>query len=51
MICHSYKISLITDEDIEIEMVEEVAPFLQSHGRQSVDLSPVKIVKVRLKDI
>ena len=27
-------------------MVEEVAPFLESHGRQSVDLSPVKIVKV-----
>ena len=31
---------------IEIEMVEEEAPFLAGHGRQGLDLSPVKIVKV-----
>ena len=34
------------DEDVEIELCEEVPPFLQSHGGQSVELSPVKIVKV-----
>ena len=27
-------------------MVEEEAPFLAGHGRQGLDLSPVKIVKV-----
>ena len=37
---------LYLDEDIEIEMVEEEAPFLAGHGRQGLDLSPVKIVKV-----
>ncbi|KAH3715890.1 hypothetical protein DPMN_058604 [Dreissena polymorpha] len=34
-----------SDEDIEIEMVEEEAPFLAGHGKQSLDLSPIKIVK------
>ncbi|GAB1607530.1 ATP-dependent RNA helicase DHX8-like [Argonauta hians] len=35
-----------SDEDIEIELVEEEPPFLQGHGRQGgLDLSPVKIVK------
>ena len=29
-------------------MVEEEAPFLAGHGRQGLDLSPVKIVKVCL---
>ena len=33
------------DEDIEIEMVEEEAPFLKGHGRLINDLSPVRIVK------
>ena len=33
------------DEDIEIEMVEEEAPFLKGHGRMINDLSPVRIVK------
>ena len=27
-------------------MVEEEAPFLAGHGRQGLDLSPVKIFKV-----
>lgn len=44
---NSYKLCLLTDEDIEIEMVEEEAPFLTGHGRVGMDLSPVKIVKVR----
>ncbi|KAK3789393.1 hypothetical protein RRG08_005541 [Elysia crispata] len=34
-----------SDEDVEVEMVEEEPPFLQGHGRQWVELSPVKIVK------
>ena len=33
------------DEDIEIEMVEDEAPFLKGHGRLINDLSPVRIVK------
>lgn len=39
--CHS-------DEDLEIELVEEEPPFLRGHTKQSMDMSPVKIVKVRL---
>ena len=35
------------DEDVEIELVEDMAPFLASHSRHQLDLSPVKIVKVR----
>ena len=34
------------DEDIEIEMVEEEPPFLNGQTKLSVDMSPVKIVKV-----
>ncbi|XP_062602763.1 ATP-dependent RNA helicase DHX8-like, partial [Saccostrea cucullata] len=34
-----------SDEDIEIELKEEEAPFLTGHGRGGMDLSPVKIVK------
>ncbi|XP_046342220.2 ATP-dependent RNA helicase DHX8-like [Haliotis rufescens] len=34
-----------SDEDVEVELVEEEPPFLQGHGRHWVDLSPVKIVK------
>ncbi|KFD51542.1 hypothetical protein M514_07592 [Trichuris suis] len=33
------------DEDIEIELVEEEAPFLQGYGRMCQDLEPVKVVK------
>lgn len=33
------------DEDIEIELVEEEAPFLRGHGRVLSELSPVRIVK------
>ena len=33
------------DEDIEIEMVEDEAPFLKGHGRMINDLSPVRILK------
>uniref|UniRef100_A0A0B7B2H2 RNA helicase n=1 Tax=Arion vulgaris TaxID=1028688 RepID=A0A0B7B2H2_9EUPU len=34
-----------SDEDVEVEMVEDEPPFLQGHGRHWVELSPVKIVK------
>ncbi|XP_069111910.1 ATP-dependent RNA helicase DHX8-like [Argopecten irradians] len=34
-----------SDEDVEIELLEEEAPFLAGHGRSGIDLSPVKIVK------
>ena len=34
-----------SDEDVEIEMVEEEPPFLKGSGRVGLDLSPVKIVK------
>ena len=37
----------VLDEDVEIELVEDLAPFLASHSRQQLDLSPVKIVKVQ----
>ena len=35
------------DEDVEIELLEEEAPFLKGCGRQlGLDMSPIKIVKV-----
>lgn len=37
----------LSDEDLEIELVEEEPPFLRGHTKQSMDMSPVKIVKVR----
>ena len=37
---------LFSDEDVEIELVEEEPEFLKGHGRAVMDLSPVKIVKV-----
>lgn len=36
-----------SDEDLEIELVEEEPPFLRGHTKQSMDMSPIKIVKVR----
>lgn len=39
----------LSDEDLEIELVEEEPPFLRGHTKQSMDMSPVKIVKV-IKD-
>lgn len=36
----------LLDEDLEIELVEEEPPFLRGHTKQSMDMSPVKIVKV-----
>jgi hypothetical protein len=31
------------DEDVEIELVEDEAPFLKGHGRMINDLSPVRL--------
>lgn len=42
LLCHS-------DEDLEIELVEEEPPFLRGHTKQSMDMSPVKIVKVQYR--
>lgn len=39
------------EEDIEIEMVEEEPPFLQGHGRNLHDLSPVSILNSSLLNI
>eukprot|EP00061_Rhincodon_typus_P009490 g33041.t1 len=36
------------DEDLEIELVEEEPPFLRGHTKQSMDMSPVKIVKAAM---
>lgn len=33
------------DEDVQIDIVEEEPPFLMGHTKQSVELSPVRIVK------
>ncbi|KAK2111928.1 ATP-dependent RNA helicase dhx8 [Saguinus oedipus] len=33
------------DEDLEIELVEEEPPFLRGHTKQSMDMSPIKIIK------
>ena len=36
----------LTDEDIEIEIVDEEPAFLRGQTKLSVSMSPVKIVKV-----
>lgn len=43
---HISPIVHLSDEDLEIELVEEEPPFLRGHTKQSMDMSPVKIVKV-----
>lgn len=40
---------LSTDEEIEIDLVEEEPPFLRGQTKWSVNMSPVKIVKVCLQ--
>lgn len=40
-------VTWISDEDLEIELVEEEPPFLRGHTKQSMDMSPIKIVKVK----
>ena len=35
-----------SDEDVEIDIVEEEPPFLRGQTKQSLQMSPVKIVKV-----
>ena len=47
---HHCKLTLFffffTDEDVEIELVDEEPPFLRGQTKLSVSMSPVKIVKV-----
>ena len=40
-----------TDEDIEIELREEEPAFLQGQTKLSIDVSPIKIVKVSKGEI
>lgn len=35
-----------SDEDVEIDLVEEEPPFLRGQTKQTLQMSPVKIVKV-----
>ena len=35
-----------SDEDVEIDLVEEEPPFLHGQTKQSLQMSPLKIVKV-----
>ena len=35
-----------SDEDVEIDLVEEEPPFLRGQTKQTLQLSPVRIVKV-----
>lgn len=37
-----------TDEDIEIDLVEDEPPFLRGQTKSTLNMSPVKIVKVRM---
>lgn len=37
-----------SDEDVEIDIVEDEPPFLRGQTKQSLQISPVKIVKVLL---
>ena len=36
-----------SDEDVEIDLVEDEPPFLRGQTKQTMQMSPVKIVKVR----
>ena len=36
------------DEDVEVDLVEDEAPFLKGHGRMINDLSPVRYRNVKL---
>ncbi len=38
-----------SDEDLEIDLVEEEPPFLRGQTKWSMNLSPVKIVKVNIQ--
>ena len=39
-----------SDEDVEIDLVEDEAPFLRGQTKQTLQMSPVKIVKVCISD-
>lgn len=39
-------VNVSTDEELEVELVEEEPPFLRGQTKWSASMSPVKIVKV-----
>lgn len=39
-----------SDEDVEIEIVEDEPPFLRGQTKLTMHLSPIKIVKVSLRE-
>ena len=40
-----------SDEDVEIEIVEDEPPFLRGQTKLSLHLSPIKIVKVSIYSV
>lgn len=45
-VCRYYNTIPSTDEEIEVDLVEEEPPFLRGQTKWSTNMSPVKIVKV-----
>lgn len=45
--CDVFFFSPSPDENIDVELVEEEPPFLRGRTKHTMNLSPVKIVKVR----
>ena len=41
------RIFFLLDDEVEIELVEEEPPFLQGQTKLTINVSPIKIVKVR----
>lgn len=46
-VCRYYNTIPSTDEEIEVDLVEEEPPFLRGQTKWSTNMSPVKIVKVQ----
>lgn len=44
--CHVISFLHPSDENIDVELVEEEPPFLRGRTKHTMNLSPVKIVKV-----
>lgn len=44
-----FGINVSTDEELEIDLVEEEPPFLRGQTKWSASMSPVKIVKVSVR--
>lgn len=44
-----FGVNVSTDEELEIDLVEEEPPFLRGQTKWSASMSPVKIVKVSVR--